>query len=223
MRKRPFQKVPAFRCSLPILSSIVFELGAHILSRFGSALSCRGRIHCHKALSWTWLLSSSQNLASQELLFPWISTSGGGTGCARSFVCVCLCLLGPSFFLIVDEGVMQLTGARVHAPLSRDQSTFFLVFVVECGERKANTPIIANVFVRQFFCVDSRCMHSAMSAYSETDEEFFLVRTGHQCGRHTVTAPLPLMTVTTQFVTACVAGSRLGEVIKIIPKISKTR
>ena len=35
-------------------------------------------------------------------------------------------------------------------------------------------------------------MHSAMSAYSETDEEFFLVRTGHQCGRHTVTAPLPL-------------------------------
>ena len=66
-------------------------------------------------------------------------------------------------------------------------------------------------------------MHSAMSAYSETDEEFFMVRTGHQCGRHTVTAPLPLMTVTTQFVTACVAGSRLGEVTQIIPKISKTR
>ena len=66
-------------------------------------------------------------------------------------------------------------------------------------------------------------MHSAMSAYSETDEEFFLVRTGHQCGRHTVTAPLPLMTVTAQFVTACVAGSQRGQVIKIIPKMSKTR
>ena len=39
------------------------------------------------------------------------------------------------FFLIVGEGVLQLTGARVHAPLSRDQSTCFLVFVVERGER----------------------------------------------------------------------------------------
>ena len=36
---------------------------------------------------------------------------------------------GTIIFLIVDEGVMQLTGARVHAPLSQDQSTFFFWFL----------------------------------------------------------------------------------------------
>ena len=66
-------------------------------------------------------------------------------------------------------------------------------------------------------------MHSATSADSEADEKFLVVRTGHQCRRHTMTAPLPLMTVTAQFVTACVASSPRGEVIQTIPKMSKTR
>ena len=42
-------------------------------------------------------------------------------------------------------------------------------------------------------------------------------------GKHTKTAPLLLMIGTTQFVSVCVAGNRRGEVIQIIPKMSKTR